>query len=73
MHHKNIIQPITVAEVISAITVTPDAPHNFLDDLRSRHGVNMGTVVVTVTDKRMKQHPSKRQLERARQYQRRTR
>jgi len=75
MHHKNNVPPITFAEVISAVTVTPDAPHNFLDDLRTRHQVNVsehGTVAVFVTKKRMKQHPSKRQLDRARQYQRRT-
>jgi hypothetical protein len=78
-HHKNNVPPITLAECIRSVTVTPDAPHNLLEDLRTKHGVNIsqnireGTVAVYTSSKKMKQHPSKRQLDRARQFQRRTR
>ena len=70
MQYKNKVPPITVAEAITIITVTPDAPNSLLSDWSSKYGVI--PVKVTTTAKRMKHHPTKKQLQRAKQYQRRT-
>jgi len=70
MQHKNKVPPITLAESVSTITVTPDAPNNLLNDWSSKYGVNPERV--TTTKHRMKNHPTKKQLQRAKQYQRRT-
>jgi hypothetical protein len=56
--------------MVKVVTVTPDAPHNYLDDLRARYNIHPERV--GISKQRMKQHASKRQLERAKQYQRRT-
>jgi len=67
---QNKVPPIFLSEAISKITVTPDAPNNLLSDWASRHNVTPDVVVVT--KKRMKSHPTKKQLQRAKQYHRRT-
>jgi hypothetical protein len=71
-HHKNStsVPPPTFAELITKIVVTPDAKNNLLDDWKRNHGVH--PELVLVTKKVMKQYPSQRQLNRAKQYQRRT-
>lgn len=71
-HHKsmNNVPPPVFSELITKITITPDARNNLLDDWKRNHGVHPNLVLVT--NKKMKQHPSQRQLNRAKQYQRRT-
>jgi len=67
---KNKVAPITFAESITGIVVTPDAPNNLLSDWGSRYGVSAQRV--GTTKKCMSTKPTKKQLQRSKQYQRRS-
>ena len=68
--HKNKVPPITFAEAITTIVVTPDAPNNLLNDWGSKYDV--APLRITTSKYRMKNHPTKKQLQRAKKFQRRS-
>lgn len=59
----------TFAELINAIVVTPDAPNGLLSEWSSKY--NVTPLKVTTTNKVMTNKPTKKQLLRAKKYQRR--
>ena len=64
------VQPSTFAELITSIVVTPDAPNNLISDWASKY--NILPTHVGTTNKIMSNKPTKKQLLRAKQMQRRS-
>jgi hypothetical protein len=68
--YKNKVEPIVLAELISKITTTPDAPNNMYKDWIARY--NICPEKVYESSKSIQTNPSKRQLLRAKPFQRRS-
>jgi len=62
--------PITFAEAITTIVVTPSTPGNLLNDWDAKYDVH--PIRVTNSKKQLPVKPTKKQLKRAHQFQRRT-
>ena len=67
--YKNKVEPLLFSESISMITITASAPNNLLSDWISKY--NIHPEFVKTSKEIMENNPTRRQLQRAKPYQRR--
>jgi hypothetical protein len=67
--YKNKVEPIVFAEAIKMITITASASNNLISDWISKY--NIHPEFVKVSKETMENNPTRRQLQRAKPYQRR--